>query len=382
MDVVRSSDLAELLQPQAGICISIYLPTHRAGPETRQDPLRLKNLLGAGAERLRDLGLRSSEVRALLEPGMRLLGLEHFWRYQSDGLAVFLAPAEFRAFRIPLSFEELVIVGARFHITPLLPYLAFGGRFFLLALSQKELRLFEGSRYSIDTVDADTLPEDLADALKHEDREAQQLLHVAGRGGPGARVIFHGHGVGGEIAKARILRYFRRIDAGLREVLRDEQAPLVLASVRYLSAIYRQANSYPHLMDEAIAGNPEELRPDELHARAVDLLASRFHAEIDADAARFRELEGTGLTATEVEDVLLACAARRVDVLFAAVDEQRWGKFDPESGEVTVRERPRPGDEDLVDRAAFEALSTGARVHALEASAVPDGSALAAIFRF
>jgi hypothetical protein len=38
-------DLDELVATDAQPAVSLYLPTHMAGPETRQDPIRLKNLL-------------------------------------------------------------------------------------------------------------------------------------------------------------------------------------------------------------------------------------------------------------------------------------------------------------------------------------------------
>ncbi len=45
MDVLRKADWEELIEHVSIPCISIYMPTHRASVETRQDPIRLKNLL-------------------------------------------------------------------------------------------------------------------------------------------------------------------------------------------------------------------------------------------------------------------------------------------------------------------------------------------------
>jgi len=49
------------------------MPTHRAGTETRQDPIRLKNLLSRAREQLVDGGLRSTEADGILEPARLLL---------------------------------------------------------------------------------------------------------------------------------------------------------------------------------------------------------------------------------------------------------------------------------------------------------------------
>ena len=46
------SHLDELVAMDARPAVSLYLPTHVAGREIRQDPIRLKNLLSSAAERL------------------------------------------------------------------------------------------------------------------------------------------------------------------------------------------------------------------------------------------------------------------------------------------------------------------------------------------
>jgi hypothetical protein len=50
MNTSKREDLMELISEQKGICVSIYMPTHRAGSETQQDPIRLKNLLKEAEE--------------------------------------------------------------------------------------------------------------------------------------------------------------------------------------------------------------------------------------------------------------------------------------------------------------------------------------------
>jgi hypothetical protein len=46
MDIVTREDLNELVERQAGPCLSIYQPTHRVGPDTRtyaqQDLIRFR----------------------------------------------------------------------------------------------------------------------------------------------------------------------------------------------------------------------------------------------------------------------------------------------------------------------------------------------------
>lgn len=91
VDVVSDPVVRGLAAHQDGPCVSIFMPTHRAGPETRQDPLRLRNMLGQAAARLDEGGLTQREITDLLAPAAELDGDTGFWRHLADGLAIFLA---------------------------------------------------------------------------------------------------------------------------------------------------------------------------------------------------------------------------------------------------------------------------------------------------
>ena len=74
------NDLDELLAYDQYPAVSVYLPTHSAGREVRQDAIRLRNLLSDAAKRLGAAGKRAPEVEAVVQPvleqGLRGLGLE------------------------------------------------------------------------------------------------------------------------------------------------------------------------------------------------------------------------------------------------------------------------------------------------------------------
>ena len=378
MDIMRPHELERLTASAHVPSASLFMPTHRAGAGTAQDPIRFKNLLTRADGALRALGMRTPEASELLAPARDLLGHPSFWSHQAEGLAVFASAASFKAVRLPLTVPERAVVGARFHVKPLLPYFSVDGHFFVLAISQNQIRLLEGSRDAFDEVDLGEVPTSLAEALHHEDPERELQLHVAG-GGPAGRAIFHGHGAGAEIDKERLDRYFREVDRGVGQILRGEQAPVVLAGVGYATARYRELSAMGSIMSEAIAGNPDELRLDQLHERASAIVEPTFRSALRADLDRFSELDGTGLTATGVIETLTAAEQGRVAVLFAAADQERWGST--EDGAMVIRDEPLPGDEDLIDAAVVAALRTDARVHVLKSEALPAAPA-AAILRY
>ncbi len=383
MSVFPEDELELLIKSPEGPCVSIYLPTHKAGAETQQDPIRLKNLLREAEDCLLDSGLRAPEARQFLKPALNLLNDGAFWLRRNEGLAIFLAVDRLYHHRLPVRFEELVVVTERFHVKPLLPLLSGDGGFYVLALSQNDVRLLRGSRYSVSEQEMAGAPKSLAEALSFLETERQYYPQTGKAGEGGKRTgLYHGHGGGTEDSKTRILEYFRQIDKGLGEFLREETAPLVLAGVEFLFPIYREANSYPHLLQDGVVGNPEALSADELHIRAWALVEPAFRRDRDESFAKYLELKGGGRTSKNVREVVRAAYHRRVEVLFVALGVCYWGSLDPESDKVRIRREPGPGDVDLLDFAAIHTYLNGGDVYAVEQDEVPGKGPLAAVFRY
>lgn len=382
MDIITMEQLKPLLSRHSELCVSLFMPSHRAGRETEQDPIRFKNLLGEVREGLMANGLRSPEVREILGPAELLLEDHDFWQHQSDGLAVFFTPEEFHCYRLPLQFEELVVVSDRFHLKPLFPYLTSDGRFYILALSQNEVRLLECTQHTVDEVGLGDMPESLAEAFRYKSFEKQLQFHTGATLASGTHSgVFHGHDIKDD-AKDNILRWFHMIDKELKNLLTDEQSPVVLAGVEYLLPLYKEANSCPHLMEEGIPGNPEEIKPEELHGRAWTVVKPVFMEKQENAAARYGQLGGTGQTTSDVKEAVLAAHQGKVDSLFVPVGVQVWGSFDADTNAVDMHEHREPGDEDLLDLAAIQTRLNGGSVYAVSPESVPGRSPLAAVFRY
>jgi hypothetical protein len=375
MDLFTRDDLKALLAEHPSPCISLFMPSHPGGAE--EDPIRWRKLLAQAEELLVKGGWHTQE---LLAPGRRLLDDSTFWKNQSDSLAAFLAPQFLRLFRLPLAFTDGVVVGNRFSIVPLLPLLSGDGRFFILALSQNAVRLLQGTRHSVSEVDLRGVPRNLAEALLTHDRDEPLTFHARPTSGGGWGAIFEGHGVGIDDKKEDLLRYFQRIDRALHPLLREEKAPLLLAAVDYLQPIYRQANTYAHLLEKGIDGNPDRLRSKELHDRAWPLVEPAFKAERERAAAQYRQLAGTKHASRDLEEVVAAAYEGRVETLFVALGRQVCGIFDPAAARIEEHKEASFGDVNLLDLAAAHALAHGRTVYAVEPDQVPGGADVAAIF--
>jgi hypothetical protein len=176
------SDLDELVAIDARPAVSLYLPTHLAGREVRQDPIRLKNLLSSTAERLAATW-RRPEIEDFLGPAESLVGDEEFWRHQQQGLAVFLAPGFSRIHKLPIPVPEESFLGDHFHFKPLLPLFEDAGAFWLLTISAKHTRLYHGSRWEFGEDKTIDLPQGVGKIRAMTDYEETQYASPVGRRG-------------------------------------------------------------------------------------------------------------------------------------------------------------------------------------------------------
>ena len=383
MDRLSKEELKDLLIPCGEHCISLYMPTNRAPVEGRQDLIRFKNMVREAEERLIQGGLRGPEAKEYLAPLHKLQDDLSFWQYRGDGQAVFYSRDMIRHYRLPMRFEELVVEANRFHLKPLIPLFTEDSSFYLLAISQNEIRLLQGNRYGAWEVELEDIPTSLTEALQYDEPEKQLQFHGKTPSGAGRRhAVFFAHGVGVDDSKDDIRRYLQLIDKGLKEVLRQNRVPLMLAGVDYLRSIYREVNSYSNLLAEGIIGNPELLSPGELHARAWKLVQHRFLKAQEDALSQYKQLAGTGRTSREIKEIVPAAAQGRVEKLVVAPGVQVWGNYIADRGTVELYGERAAGSEDLMDLAAIQTLLNGGVVYIVEPEAIPDNSSVVALLRY
>jgi len=233
-------------------------------------------------------------------------------------------------------------------------------------------------------VDLRQVPKSIADLLELNPKEKQLQFHGNSEmrsGGTGRSGMFHGHAQDSNEAKSNILVYFQSVNKGITAMLKEESAPLVTAGVDYLNHIYSDANTYNNLYVSSIAGSTTGLRPEELRDRAWELLKPLFEAESRAAVHRYDQVRGTPAAACHVKPILLAAEQGNVSTLLVAANAQKWGMYDPATGELDLHKSPEPADTELVDLCVTRTLGHGGKVYVMEESKMPGITPIAAIFR-
>jgi len=383
MRLFSREDLQQLAQSSGGYHISIYLPTHSAGIEAEQNPIRFKNLIRRAEEELEAEGVRTPEIKSILDPAYQLLSNHFFWKHQRKGLALFIGPEQNEYYRTTHTFRELAIVTHRFHLKPLLPLLSREEQFYILAISQNQVRLLQCNRDQVIELEVEAMPSNISEAMNEKDQETHMHHHYVGSGGKGDQTsVLHGGGDGSDSDKENLKKFFRLIDQNINKMLRNNPEPLILATVDANFPIYKEINSYPTLFDENIPGNPDNLDSEQLLEKGFALIRPYFKQERSEAEEKYHHLNGTGKTSHELKDVVLASHHGQIDTLFVAREVEQWGNVDQISNQVILHDQFEPGDEDLLSYASIQTLIHKGRVFSTKPEFMPDKSNIAAIFRY
>ena len=386
MDYINIDKLKELARVHKPECISIFIPTHRAGEEVNEmlDQKHLKNKVKTVRNELMSGHRQDRETGALLKPINELVDDTGFWKKQSDGLAIFRSRDIFEYYTLPVPFAPSEYIADHFYTMPLIPYINNDeAGFYLLAISQGGVRFFEGSMHRIDEVVVkDLLPERLEEVVGF-DFEEKQLQYRAANDERG-RATFHGHGKSNKEAdKTEIINYFRAVNNGLKDLLNGKKAPLILAAVDYIVPLYREVNDYKFLEEDFIPGNPDNENPERLHEKVRFIIeeysnqkrkekAEAFEAALSEQKASFRE-----------EVIIPAAVNNRIDTLFVKNGQEIWGMYDKENNRVVKRDRNLGQSSGLLNLAAMHTIFNNGRVYLTGADEMPEPiSKLNAIFRY
>jgi Bacterial archaeo-eukaryotic release factor family 3 len=343
---------------QDGPCVSLICPTH--GVDARGDPLEMRAVLREARAQVDAAELAGPSLEHLLDPVEELVGRSPaFWHHQREGLAIFRSPSLFRWMSVPIALPERAMVAERFHVRPMLALMVDEQPYLVLAISRHRVRLLMAHRGSVREVDIAPQARSIEAALGYDDLQKQNRYHVGERSGRGETSIHHGQGVGGEVEKTQLRRYFEVVAGALRNALRSEQAPMVLAGDAYELAMYRKVNTYPEVVEGQVNGNPDRTPDRELCEAARAEVLPAFRASVRRQQERYRSLTGTRRWSSDLAEIVRTAASGVVDALFVDPDAMAWGRFDPRSSAVELHADRLAGDTELLDLATTEALRHG-----------------------
>jgi hypothetical protein len=242
--MIHRSDLRQLQAVNEYPSISILLPTHRTSPDNKQDPIRVKNLVTETKNRLlgefsaREMEPLFTKLDALVE------GIDY--EHLLDGLALYVNKDLAQSFTLPFSVTERVVVDPTFATRDLVFTLNRTPRYYILALSEKDTRLFEGFGAAVEEVRGGGFP------MRHE-------------GAGGATRLPGGQGVNTSAQRDEAHRdFFRAVDEKFGAFQGEEKLPLVVAGVDRYLAFYREVSRRTDDIAGTIEGNYDQATEHEV----------------------------------------------------------------------------------------------------------------------
>ena len=240
---MNRNDLTNLMNYKEYPSISIILPTHRTAPENRQDSIRLKNLIKDAERRLLE-EFNPKEVRQIIDK-VNSVTDDIDYNYLLDGLAIFVNKSFGGKYKLPFPVKEQLVIDETFATRNLIYTLNRSPKYWVLVLSEKPTRLYEGFRDQLLEVNNENFPVFFQETTWDEPLRVGEITNTS------------------SFRNEKNKQFFRKIDRTLK-TLNFEQLPIVVTGVeRYLS-FYDEVTEQKNLIIAKLDGSYDNTPPHQI----------------------------------------------------------------------------------------------------------------------
>jgi hypothetical protein len=163
-------------------------------------------------------------------------------------------------------------------------------------------------------------------------------------------------------------RFYLEIDRDVNALLKDGHPPLVVVGVEHEVALFHRLTTYPACVEPGIRGLPGHLGQNEMYRQSLELVRSVTTEPARRALERFEKQVGTDHASADLQEIVRAASAGRVEHLFLLENGSVPGAAD--------------GGADLLNTAAIETLRHGGDVQTLFGTSMPSRGPICAIFRY
>jgi len=359
--IISNSEFTELAKKHDQHCISIYIPTSRAGEmvDKKLGQISLKNELKKLKSELKEYQLKDHEIDNLLYPATNLLSDYHFWRNQSDCLVIFLSQEGMHKYSYPIDQEQKSYIADHFYLLPLIPLLNQSEKFFILSISLKKVEFFEATAHTITYIHIeDLVPEKLEEVVGYDFEDRGIQFRSAHKNS----TVFHGQGSGKDDKEVEVEKFLKAVDQGVMTLLKNEKAPLILACVDHYAPVYRKISAYSHIYHSHISGNHDESDPLILHELAWPLIKPLFDEKETTKRNELMENKATNKITFDINEIIPAAFDGKIDSLFVDKNKDLFGIYDMINRSLIIDQSDKIGQASLFNLAAVQSILKGGQV--------------------
>lgn len=241
---MNRNDIMKLMTQKDYPSISIILPTHRTAPANKQDSIRLKNLIKEAERRLSE-EFGQKEINPLFEK-INSITEEIDYNYLLDGLAIFVSRNFSAKYDLPFPVKEQVVIDKTFATRNLIYAINRSPKYWVLVLSEKPTRLFEGLRDQLIEVTNEQFPVYFQKTTWDEPLRVGEITNTSA------------------YRDEKSKQFFREIDRVFKVINAAEQMPLAVTGIgRYLS-FFEEVTENKNLIIAKLEGSYDKTSPHEL----------------------------------------------------------------------------------------------------------------------
>ena len=319
--------------------ISLYIPTHRAYPDNRQDPIVYKNQLKLVENALEERSPRRDWEKTF-EKMQLLLEDENFWMHTTEGLGVLGAGGRAETFLLDSPEDPAFYVGDDFHLLPLYPLIGSLSQAYLADISRDRFIMYYAGSEGITEMEMPDIKNDFSELF--DDFDANANLRTGSYGGLSGAL--HGHGSKPEEPDKDREKYFRYLDGAFASLNKKSGLPVILAgtqdSLNEFSALAKGA----FYLDGKIESPLESLSPDDIAGRIKTILKPSLEKSLSSLRTLINNKQNENKAVGDLKDIAAAAQEGRVELLI-------------------LPQVLRESEQASMDKAAQQVLQNGGRVY-------------------
>jgi hypothetical protein len=349
--------------------VSIIIPTYRTLPESRMNAIRAKDAVHKTSKRLvRELGEdKAVLLTAKLEGLHRQIDFEH----PQDGIGMYIGEKAEMLVSFPFPVQEKIVVGESFEIRDLIFARNRTMSYWVLALSMKPTRLFQGHGEMLKEIKNDQWP------VVYEEQ-----FEFPARQKPGISEYSEEES---RIQDERLKAFFRHVDHLLEPLLQKDRKALVLLGVERHQAMFSEISDYSKWVEGRITGNFDHVSAGELAQKVWPVVKSAIGSEREKLLSKVVEQLGSGAAVFGLPSVWQAAKEGRGDLLLVEKDFTHQGFLLED--ELTLLLEPDGESrmkvlQDAADEAMKVVLNFGGQVFFVENGELANYGSIALTTRF
>jgi hypothetical protein len=343
--------------------VSLLAPTHRTAPAMQKDRVVVKNLMAEGLARLHG-EFKKREVAPLVRNLDRLVD-QVDWEHSLDGLALFASREVATAVQLPFRVKARFVVDATFATRDLVFALNRAPHYRVLVLTERPTRLFDATTTVLTEVTTKPFP----------------MVHT---GPGGASRLPGGRGVNTSAVRDEAHReFFRKVDAALAAIQKEEHLPVVLVGVERYLAFYQEVTKDPDAIVGAVAGSHDKPSPSSLGKLVWPVFKAGDTLRRTRALARLHEAVSLNRHASGVDQVWRAAFEKRCQTLLVEATFEHPADFSPTGDRLLPYTGRGPAAlDDAVDELIERVIADGGDVFFYEPGVLDIHQGIAAILRY